>query len=107
MNDWLKRTFLEQWPRKLTALIAAIIIWVLVNHSIPVTPTIPNVSIRVLNIPPGKTIEGLLPNGILSKHLTLTLTGQKTTLLGLAPNDLEVVADAAGKEDRWSVDVTK
>lgn len=107
MNGWIKRIFVEQWPRKLTALIAAVIIWVLVNHSITITRTIPNVSVRVLNVPLGKTIEGMLPNGLLNKHVTLTITGQKTTLQGLTPNDLEVVTDAAGKGDLWKVDITK
>jgi hypothetical protein len=107
MSSWARKTFLLQWPRKLTALIAAVIIWVLVNHSITITRTIPNVAIRVLNVPPGKTIEGLLPNGLLAKQLTVTLTGQRTTLSGLAAGDLEIVADAAGKQEQWSTLITK
>ncbi len=107
MSEILFRTFLHQWPRKLTALLAAIIIWFLVDHSITITRTIPNIPVRVLNVPENKTIDGLLPNGLIGKRLTLTITGQKTALEELSSSDLEVVTDAAGKGDRWTLEVTK
>ncbi len=105
--SWLKRTFVHQWHRKLTAVIAAVIIWVLVDHAITLTRSVPNVAVRILNIPEGMTVRGLLPNGLLSKRLNLTITGDKRTLRELSPSDLEVVVDAAGKGDRWTTLIKK
>ncbi len=107
MRSWLKDFLLHNWARKLVALLAAVVIWLLVSYSITVTRTISGVPIRVLNIPKDKTVEGLLPNGLLSRRLTLTVTGQRTTVDNLKASDLEVVTDASGLGDRWTLDITK
>lgn len=104
---WLRRLFVDQWHRKLTAVLAAVIIWILVDHSITVTRTIPNIPIRVLNIPENKTIRGLLPGGLLSKRVTLTVTGSKSVISDLDPTDIEVITDATGKGDQWTFKVRK
>ncbi|MGE3954161.1 MAG: YbbR-like domain-containing protein [Parachlamydiales bacterium] len=107
MKSFLKRLFIDNWPRKLVAIIAALVIWLLVNHSITVTRTIPNVPIRVLNIPTDKTIEGVGPGGLLPRRIPLTLTGRKQALDRLTSKDIEVVTDAEGAGDRWTIEVTK
>ncbi len=107
MITLLKNLFIVNWPRKLIALIAAIVIWFLVSHSITITRTIPNIPVRVLNIPADKTIDGLLPNGLLSERITLTMTGSRTLLDTLSGQDIEVVTDAAGRADHWTISISK
>lgn len=107
MKRWLRILFIENWPRKLSALVAALIIWLLVSHSLMGSRTISNIPIRVLNIPQDKTIQGLLPNGQLDRRLTLTLTGRKAVLDQLTGADLEVVVDASGKGDRWTTPLSR
>jgi hypothetical protein len=108
MESMISRLFLNNWQRKAVALIAAMIIWLFVNHSITGTKTIPNVPIRVINLRQDKTIQGLLPNGILSKRITLTLSGSKEIIEDLEPGDLRVVLDASNLEsDEWIVQITK
>ena len=107
MRSWLHRLFVEHWPRKLVAIVAAIVIWFLVSTSITVTRTISNIPVRVINIPKNMTIEGLQPNGLLKERMTLTMTGSKATLDTLVASDLEVVTDAEGRGERWTVEVTK
>ncbi len=99
--------FLENWQRKLIALISATVIWLLVNHSITSTRVIPNVPIRIVNLPSDKTVQGLLPNGLLSKRVTLTVSGSKDVVDQLEPGDLEIIIDASNKGDEWIVQVSK
>lgn len=99
---------LHNWQRKLVALFTALGIWLFVNHSINETKTISNVPIRIINLPSEKTIQGLLPNGMLSRRITLTLTGSKDIIDELEPGDLEVLLDASmADDDDWIVQVTK
>lgn len=104
----IAQLFLHNWQRKLVALLTAIIIWLFVNHSINETQTISNVPIRIINLPQDKTIQGLLPNGILSRRITLTLKGSKDVVEQLEPGDLEVLLDASTADnDDWIVTVSK
>ena len=80
MKTLLKTIFVDNWQRKLIALLAALVIWLLVNYTITETRTIPNVPIRVLNVPKDKTIEGLQNGGLLSRKITLVLTGKKSVI---------------------------
>lgn len=109
METIWKRLFLENWPRKLVALIAAIVVWLFVNNSIIETKIIPNVPIKIVNLPPDKTVIGLLPNGTMSKRVILTISGTKDIIDQLEPEDLEVVldADASNGHDEWIVNITK
>lgn len=95
METVVATLFLRNWPQKAVALLAAIILWFFVSQSIMETKAIPSVPIRVINIPSDHTILGLMPNGILNKRLTLTLTGTKDVIEDLEPGDLEVVVDAS------------
>jgi YbbR domain-containing protein len=108
MESVIAQFFLHNWQRKLVAALAAIVIWLFVNHSISETVTIPNIPIRIINLPSDKTIQGLLPNGILSRRITLNLTGSKDVVEQLEPGDIEVLLDAstADNED-WIVYLSK
>lgn len=98
----------HNWQRKFVAVLAAIIIWLFVNHSITEIKTIPNVPIRVVNLPADKTIPGLMPNGVLAKRVTLTLSGTKEIIDDLEPGDMEVLLDASTADrDDWIVQISK
>lgn len=99
--------FLYQWQRKLVALLLAFTIWFLVNHSITSTKTIPSVPIRVINLPTDKTIQGLLPNGFLSKRTNLTLTGTKDIVEQLEPGDIEILLDVSHLPNEGVVQINK
>lgn len=99
--------YFHNWQRKLIALVGAIAIWLFVNQSITETKAVANVPVRLVNLPAERTVEGLLPNGILSKRVTLTLTGTKDTIDSLEPSDLEVVVDAASLPDESILQVSK
>lgn len=103
----MSQLFLHQWHRKLVAIFTAIVIWVFVSHSITATKTISSVPIRVINLPPDQTIIGLLPNGFLSKRISLNLTGTKYVIDQLKPGDLEVLLDISSHPTEGSVQITK
>ncbi len=108
MESVVTRVFIHNWQRKLVAFLTATIIWLFVNHSISETKTIPNVPVRIINLPADQTIQGLLPNGILSRRITLTVTGTKEVIDDLEPGDLEVLLDASQIEGgEWFVQVSK
>lgn len=90
------------------AILAALVMWLFVNHSITETKTIPNVPIRIVNLPSDKTIKGLLPNRLLSKRVTLTLSGTKDVIQEIEPGDLEVLLDVStADQDEWIVSIGK
>lgn len=100
--------FLRNWQRKLLSFITAIVLWLYVNHSITDTKTIPNVPIKIINLPSDKTIAGLLPNGMLKKRISLTLSGSREVIQELEPGDLEVVIDASSIDhDNWIARIGK
>lgn len=100
--------FKHNWQRKLVALLSAVVIWLFVNHSITEVKTIPNIPVRVVNLPANKTIPGLMPNGILAKRVTLTLSGTKEVIDDLEPGDMEVLLDAStADQDDWIVQISK
>jgi len=107
MLSILKNLFVHNWQRKLIALILAIIIWILINNSITESRTFPGVAIRIVNLPPNMTVEGLMPDGLLDKQMTILLTGRKNAVEALSSNDLEIVIDARGKGAQWIVNITK
>lgn len=107
MESLINKLFFHQIQRKLVALLTAIIIWFFVNHSITSSKLIPSVPIRVINLPIDKTIQGLLPNGFLSKRTTLTLTGTKDVIDQLEPGDVEVILNVSNLPNDGIVQVTK
>lgn len=108
MESLITYIFWNNWQRKLMALATAIVIWFFVSHSITETKTIRNVPIRISNLPAEKTIIGLLPNGILSKRISLTLSGAKDVIDEIEPGDVEVNIDASTIDrSDWIVQITK
>ncbi len=108
MESVATRLFLHNWQRKLVALLTAIVIWLFVNHSINETKVLSNIPIRIINLPSDKTIQGLLPNGMLTRRITLTLTGSKDVIEELETGDLEVLLDATTADnDDWIVQLSK
>ena len=107
MKALLGRLFLRHWPRKVVALITAIFVWFLVSQTITITRTLSDVPIRIINIPVDKTVQGLLPNGLLSKRISVTLTGNKSVLQDLRPTDIEVVINADGHKESWIATISK
>lgn len=108
MESLIHNFFINNWQRKVVALIAALIIWLFVNQQITDSKTIRNVPIRIVNLPADKTIIGLLPNGILNKKITLSLTGRKNIIDELEPGDLEVLIDASTIDHNdWIAHITK
>ncbi len=107
MKTLISKIFTHNWKRKLVALILAIITWLVVNQTLTATRNISNIPVRIINVPPGKTIEGMQSNGRLAKKIMITLVGNKTILDELTPYDLEVVLDAADKPDEWIATISK
>lgn len=108
MESLITQIFINNWQRKVVAVLTAIVIWLFVNNSINETVTISNIPVRIINLPTDKTIQGLLPNGILSRRITLTLTGSKDVVDELEAGDLEVLLDASTADsDEWIVNVSK
>lgn len=108
METVVSSFFFHNWQRKSVAILTAIILWFFVSHSIQETKIIANVPIRIINLPPDKTILGILPNGILSKRITLTLTGTKDIVEELESGDVEVLLDASlANSDLWIVQISK
>ena len=108
MESMISQLLFQNWQRKSIAFVAAIIVWILVNQSITETKTVPNVPVKVINLPQDKTINGSLPNGYLSNRITLTLSGSKDVIKELEQGDLEVLLDAStANSDDWVVQVNK
>lgn len=108
MESVIAQLFLHNWQRKLLALLTAVVIWLLVNYSINDTQTISNVPIRIINLPADQTIQGMQPNGTLSRRITLTLTGSKDVVQDLESGDLEVLLDASTADSGdWIINISK
>ncbi|MBX7065593.1 MAG: hypothetical protein K1X28_00030 [Parachlamydiales bacterium] len=107
MKTLLYRFFINHWPRKLISLILAMIVWMMVNRSLTVTKVIPNIPVRITNVPHGKTIEGMQIDGTLSKRITLSLNGQRAVLDELSSKDLQIVIDAKDKPQEWIAAINK
>lgn len=107
MKAFFERLFLRHWPRKVVALSTAIFVWFLVSQTITITRTLSDVPIRIINIPVDKTVQGLLPNGLLSKRISVTLNGSKSVLQDIRSTDLEVVINADGHKESWIATISK
>ncbi len=107
MKSFLIKLFVENWLRKLISLILAMIIWMVINHSLTITKTIENIPVRIINLAPDKIIDGMLSDGILKKKMSLIITGNKNVLEELTGNDLQVIIDSSGKPDEWTAHIEK
>ena len=107
MISLLQKIFINNWLRKLIAFILAIIIWFVVDQSLTTTKVLNSVSVRIINIPPGKTIAGLQTSGLLNKRLALSISGRKAFVEEISSNDLEMVLDASRITSEWVVNIDK
>lgn len=107
LMEFLRHIFLSNWHRKLVSLLLAISLWLMVNQSMTTTKTLENVSVRLINIPAGMTVDGLLTSGMLSKKISLALQGNKNLLKDITSNDLEVILDATDKSDEWIASISR
>ena len=105
--DFLGKLLFNHWPRKMTSLVLAIAFWLVVNQSLTTTKTLDNVSVRLINIPAGMTVDGLLPSNMLDKKISLTIQGNKNHLKDLTSNDLEIVLDATDKSEEWLATISR
>lgn len=105
--EFLRHFFLSNWHRKLVSLLLAISIWLMVNQSMTTTKTLENISVRLINIPAGMTVDGLLTSGMLSQKISLSLQGNKNLLKDITSNDLEVILDATDKSDEWIASISR
>lgn len=106
--NFFHELFFRNIIRKLISLILAVIIWFLVDNTLTTTKTFHNIPIKIVNLPTGKTIEGLQPNDILSKRISLILSGRRSFLERLSPSDFEVLIDAGNQpQDEWVVSISK
>ncbi len=106
MISLFKYFFINHWQRKLIALFLAICIWTITHHSLTVNKTVTSVPVKVINLPEGKTVEGMLGGGIL-KTLSLNLNGNKAVLDELSGKNLEVIIDASDQPDSWTAIIDK
>lgn len=107
MMEILHHIFLSNWHRKLVSLLLAISLWLMVNQSMTTTKTLENVPVRLINIPAGMTVDGLLTSGMLSQKISLSLQGNKNLLKDITSNDLEVILDATDKSDEWIASISR
>jgi hypothetical protein len=107
METFIKNFLTKNWQRKFISLLAAIIVWTIVSASITTTRVFTRIPVRIVNLPPHKTIRGLMPDGFLDKRITITLTGSKDVIDRLGSQDFEVVVDASDKGDEWVAKITK
>lgn len=107
MEGILRNFFLENITRKIFAILTAIIIWYVVNHSITMTKTFTDIPVCIVNLPENMTMHGLMPGDIWDRKLTLTITGTKDVLEHLRSQDIEVIIDAAGKGNEWVATIGK
>lgn len=107
MKTLLLRLLIENWQRKLISLVLAMVIWMAVSQMLTVTKVIPNIPVRVTNLPVEKTIEGMQVNGLLNRRVTLSIIGLKSAIDELSSKDLEVVIDAKDKTQEWIASIDK
>ncbi len=107
MKTFFKDFFLSNWQRKLISIVLAVIVWMMVNYSLTTTRTLTNVPVRVINVPQGKTVDGLQSNGMLARRIALTLVGNQELLDEMTSGDVEIVIDASDKPDDWIVSISK
>lgn len=107
VKEIFKRLFITNWPRKLVALLTAIIVWLLVSQTLTTTRTIADVPIRITNLPHDKTVVGLLPNGLLNKRISITITGRKSIVNEIRASDIEVLINADGHKESWIAAIDK
>lgn len=107
MKSWLTKAFIINWQRKLISFVLAIIIWLLVNHSLITEKTYTNVPVRVSNVPAGMVIQNQNQSGYLNNKVTLKIVGYKKILDELAPQDIQILLNAQNRDKEWVASINK
>jgi len=98
----LSAFFLNNWPRKLSALLISAFIWITINQQMMMTRRFVNVPIRIKGLHPERTIQGLSLSGMLEgQPVELVITGRRFGLKNLSAADLEIAIDASGQTGLW------
>jgi len=108
MKSLFKKLFIDNWQRKLLALILAIITWLFVNHSFSSTKTLNDLPIRITNLPKDKIIKGMQCDGLLKETISLEIQGNKNLINTITKNDLEVLIDLKdNKKEEYNTLISK
>ena len=107
MRSFLIRIFLENWPRKILSLFLAIIIWFIVSHSLTATKIMKNIPVKIVNLPTGKTIEGMKKDFFMTNPIQIKLVGNKKYLDEISENDLILQIDAINHKTDWICPISK
>ncbi|MCH9633534.1 MAG: hypothetical protein S4CHLAM7_02620 [Chlamydiae bacterium] len=107
MKTLIKSFFLNNWQRKLISFLLAIIIWLLVNHSLISEKTYSNIPVKIKNVANGMVIPGLKTDGNLEDTINLKIVAYKKVLDQLSPDDIQVVLDASSKDTDWVAIIQK
>jgi hypothetical protein len=110
MITLLKKLFINNWRRKIIALLLSMIIWVFVNYSLTIIKPINEVPIKIINLPKNKTIRGIQIDGLLNKTLDIEIQGNKSILDIITKNDLEIIIDLDEEEieqDDYTIIITR
>jgi hypothetical protein len=107
MISLLRRIFIDNWMKKVISFVLAVIVYFVVDHSLTSTKTINTIGVRVINLPQGKTINGLQPSGLLNKRFSLTIAGKKSHLEEISPSDLEIMIDGSEFSNENIINIQK
>ncbi|NGX52111.1 MAG: hypothetical protein KR126chlam5_00405 [Candidatus Anoxychlamydiales bacterium] len=107
MKSILKKIFIDNWLRKILALIIGIITWFFINNSLTVTKTVGDIPVKVINLADDKTIPGMLPGGALSESHSVTITGNQNFINQINANDLEILIDLKNRTHNFTTLITK
>jgi len=107
MKSLLKRIFIDNWQRKIFSAVLAMIVWMIVNHSLTTHKQFSNIPVKIYNLPKGKTVEGLQDNGYLNENIDITIKGNQKYLEKITKADLEIAIDAAKHDTSKIQSITK
>jgi hypothetical protein len=105
MIQTILRLVFHHWQRKLLSIVVACVLWLVVSHSMTTTRRL-YLPVRVVNLAPDLSVDGLAADGFLEKTIALQVTGAQSVLDRLGPRDLEVVVDAGGHRTPWTEQIT-
>lgn len=97
---------LNNWQRKLTALLLATILWFLVDYSSTMQRQFDSVPVYVKNIQPNHTVKGLKSGARLPFTTNLSVRGKRAWIKDIQSKDLKIVLDAKDQNSDWSPQIS-
>ena len=101
MKGLIDFLLLNNWQRKLTALLLATIVWFLVDYSATMQRRFDSVPVYIKNIKPNYTVKGLRNGARLPQTTSLSVRGKRAWLKDIRSQDLKVVLDAKDQKNNW------